>query len=237
MRQVQPVRRLEVEEPLVEQVQPGRRPLVQPPPPQPALEAATPQVGSLAFYRWVQATQAPLPRSIFRERSHWHLMVALRALADAGHDFDIEGSCFDLESEKPKAPQCSRCLATFAMAKLHAVAKEAAPCVAVATRLSTPLVIPQRLRPQRDYRVCGYHAHASHQLGHFRGRVWCYACASTFAVTSSRLPKAIVDACNERNVEDTSRRNLAFLVAGGLPPAWRAGGWARGSDFGLVGFA
>ena len=54
-----------------------------------------------------------------------------------------------------------------------------------------------------------------------------------------KLPilKAIVDACNERNVEDTSRRNLAFLVAGGLPPAWRAGGWARGSDFGLVGFA
>ena len=185
----------------------------------------------------MQSANGPLPRGVFKSQSHWHLMVALRALANAGHSFSIEGTGFDLESAKTRAPQCLGCLATFAMAKIHAVAKAASPCIAVTVRLDTPLVVPQRLRPLRDYRLCGYNAHASHQLGHFRGRVWCFACASTFAVTSSRLPKAIVDACDERNVEDTARRNVAFLVAGDLPPAWRAVGCPKGSDFGLVGFA
>ena len=163
-------------------------------------------------------------------------MVALRSLTAAGHSFVVQGTCFDLDSVKPRAPQCSLCLQFFAVKSIHATAKLGNVCRAVSCRLTVPLVCPQRLRPSREYQVCGYKAHALHQLGHFRGRVWCYACASTFAVTSSRLPKAIVDACSERSVEDTARRNLAFLVAGGLPPSWRDEGWPKGTDFGLVGF-
>ena len=109
--------------------------------------------------------------------------------------------------------------------------------MAGAFTLPVPLVGPRRLRPSRDYQVCGYKAHGSHQLGHFRGRVWCYACASSFAVTSARLPEAILGACAERIEEDTARRNLAFLVAGGLPSSWREEGWPKGADFGFVGFA
>ena len=155
----------------------------------------------------------------------------------AGHRFVVQGTCFDLlASSKPRAPQCTLCLRHFAVANVHAAAKQGSACVAVSQALPVPLVVPQRLRPSRDYQVCGYMAHGSHQLGHFRGRVWCYACASSFAVTSARLPKAILGTCAELIEEDTARRNLAFLVAGGLPPSWRDEGWPRGTDFGLLGF-
>ena len=164
-------------------------------------------------------------------------MIALRAMTVAGHRFEVRGTCFDLlGSEKPRAPQCTSCLQHFAVNRIHATAKQGAGCEAVSCTLPVPLVVPQRLRPSRDYQVCGYKAHGSHQLGHFRGRVWCYACASSFAVTSARLPKAILGACAERIEEDTARRNLAFLVAGGLPPSWREEGWPKGADFGLIGF-
>jgi hypothetical protein len=198
---------------------------------------APPEVGTPAFFAWLSTCTGPLPRSIFSSQAQWHRMVAYRALIASGHAFDIEGSCFDLRpSASQKAPQCTRCFSTFAVAKIHVLAKDAVQCAGLAVSLATPLVVPQRLRPSRDYQLFGSYVHASHQLGHFRGRVWCYACASTFAVTSSRLPKALREACNERNVEQTALRNLAFLAAGELPPAWRAGGWPKGSDFGLLGF-
>ena len=203
----------------------------------PAAVGPAPQVGTPSFYRWLLASQELLPRDIFDSQSHWHRMVALRRLNAAGHKFVLQGTCFDLGSDKPRAPQCSNCLQVFAVKSIHVTAKQGMVCQAVCCKLSVPLVGPQRLRPSRDYQVCGYKAHGSHQLGHFRGRVWCYACASSFAVTSARLPEAIQGTCSERIVEDTARRNLAFLVAGGLPPSWRDGGWPKGTDFGLIGFS
>jgi len=197
-----------------------------------------PVVGTPAFYRWLLSSQEPLPRGMFNSQGHWHLMIALRAMTAAGHRFVVQGSCFDLLGcDKPGAPQCILCLRHFAVASIHATAKRGMACEPVSLTLPVPLVGPQRLRPSRDYQVCGYKAHGSHQLGHFRGRVWCYACASSFAVTSARVPKAILGACAERIEEDTARRNLAFLVAGGLPPSWREEGWPKGADFGVVGFA
>ncbi len=74
--------------------------------------------------------------------------------------------------------------------------------------------------------------HETHTLGHFRGSVVYCLCVH---VRADR-PKAILGACPGHMAEDTARRNLAFLVAGGLPSAWRAAGWPKGSDFGLLGF-
>ncbi len=52
----------------------------------------------------------------------------------------------------------------------------------------------------------------------------------------ARLRNAMLGACPEHIAEDTARRNLAVLVAGGPPSAWRDAGWYKGSDFGLLGF-
>ena len=156
-------------------------------------------------------------------------MIALRAMTAAGHRFVVQGSCFDLLGcDKPRAPQCTLCLRHFAVASIHATAKRGMACEPVSLTLPVPLVGPQRLRPSRDHQVCGYKAHGSHQLGHFRGRVWCYACASSFAVTSARLPKAILGTCAERIEEDTARRNLVFWWREAYPPLGGRRGGRRG---------
>ena len=111
-----------------------------------------PPVGTPSFYRWLFASQEPLPRGIFDSQSHWHLMVALRSLTAAGHSFVVQGTCFDLDSVKPRAPQCSLCLQFFAVKSIHATAKLGNVCRAVSCRLTVPLVCPQRLRPSREYR-------------------------------------------------------------------------------------
>ena len=64
-----------------------------------------------------------LPRSSFANQAQWHMAVAHRALLSKEYSFTSRGSCFGLECQKPGAPQCERCFATFAISKVHSLAK------------------------------------------------------------------------------------------------------------------
>ena len=122
------------------------------------------------------------------------------------------------------------------MSNLHSLAKAADECVLVAVQLAPLGGVPLRLRPGRDYHLAGVTLDGSHTLGHFRGRVWCYSCACTFAITGLRVPKPLHVACAGHVSEDTALRNLACLANGELPTSWRTAGWPKGPDFGLLGF-
>ncbi len=78
-------------------------------------------------------------------------------------------------------------------------------------------VQPQRLLPRRVYKLGAFSACESHTLGQFRGRLWCYSCAATMAVTSPVAP-VLRKVCPDRVVEGTAKRNLEWFTQGELPP-------------------
>jgi hypothetical protein len=178
-----------------------------------------------------------LPRAGFATQAAWHLEVARRALRAKGHRFAEEGSgsVFDPTALKPAAPQCELCLVVFPKARIHTLAKTGGVCVPVACTVGTPLTKPQRLVPRRVLLIGTSEVHDTHSLGHYRGRLWCFGCAATMAVTS-RVTTALVRTCPER-CEDTARRNLLKLAEGELPKAWQAAGWPKGPCFRLLGFS
>ena len=180
--------------------------------------------------------QQTLSRTAFPTQAAWHLEVARRALRASGHSFQEagSGSLFDATASQPKAPQCDLCLQGFPKARIHALAKAGVACVPVACTVGVPLVKPQRLVPRRVLRLGTTEVHETHSLGHYRGRLWCFGCAATMAVTS-RVTTAMGKACPER-CEDTARRNVEKLALGELPAAWRAAGWPKGPSFRLLGF-
>ena len=83
----------------------------------------------------------------------------------------------------------------------------------------------------------GVQLHGTHLLGHFSGRVWCYTCVCSFAVTGPRVPPSLLGPCTGHMTEDTAKRNVHCLAKGELPAAWRAGGWPLGPEAGLLHFA
>ena len=177
-----------------------------------------------------------LLRSSFANQAQWHMTVAHRALVAKGHVFTMRGSCFDLECQKPRAPQCEQCFATFPISKVHALAKAEGECHAVATVARPPLVQPQRLLPKQVDRLGTFCVHESHLLGQYRGRLWCFACAATMAVTSPVAP-ALRRECPDKVVE-TAKRNLGWLAKGELPPGWRSvADWPKWPEFALRHFA
>ena len=155
----------------------------------------------------------------------------------SGHRFEEagSGSVFDPAASQPKAPQCELCLVVFPKARIHALAKGGAVCKPVACTVEVPLAKPQKLVPRRMLELGTSEVHESHSLGHYRGRLWCYGCAATMAVTS-RVTTAMGRKCPER-CEDTARRNVEKLAQGELPTAWQAAGWPKGPCFRLLGFS
>jgi hypothetical protein len=197
-----------------------------------------PALGSNAFLGWVVALDGPLPRHVFDSQSQWHLMVAYRSLVAQGHRFLTAGTCFDLSHKaKPKAPQCTSCFRHFAVSKVQSIAKLGTDCISASIVLVPPAVAPQRLVPSRSYPFGGVQLHGTHLLGHFSGRVWCYTCACSFAVTGPRVPPSLLGPCTGHMTEDTAKRNVHCLAKGELPAAWRAGGWPLGPEAGLLHFA
>ena len=91
--------------------------------------------------------------------------------------------------------------------------------------------------PNQVYRLGTFCVHESHLLGQYRGRLRCYACAATMAVTSPVAP-SLNKACPDKVVEGTAKRNLGWLAKGELPPGWRSvADWPKRPEFALRHFA
>jgi hypothetical protein len=172
-----------------------------------------------------------LSRVDFPSQAAWHLEVARQALVGQGHVFGEPGSIFDPAAERPKAPQCDRCLLVFPKSRVHALSKTGEQCMPVAV-CEQALAKPQRLMPQGVLRLGALTLDESHSLGHYRGRVWCFSCAATMAVTA-RVTTALLSPCLGR-CEVTARRNVERLAEGELPKAWQAAGWPKGAGFRLL---
>ncbi len=165
-------------------------------------------------------------------QAQWHMTVAHRALVAKGRVFTVRGSCFDIECQKPRAPQCEQRFKAFPISKVHALAKAEGECHAVGMVVRPPLVQPQRLLPKQVYRLGTFCVHESHLLGQYRGRR-CFACAAPMAVTSP-VAHALRRACPDKVVEGTAKRNLGWLAKGELPPGCRkVTDWPKGPEFAL----
>ncbi len=118
------------------------------------------------------------------------MMVAYRGLLAKGHTFQVKGTCLDLSCAKPRAPQCGRCFATFAVSRVHALSRARAEgtCRPVAVVALPPPTCRQGLWPQRECCLGSGILHGSHLLSHFCGLLWCSRCAAGMAVTSRILP-------------------------------------------------
>ncbi len=107
-----------------------------------------------------------------------------------------------------------------AVAGLRAEASGPDTCHPVVVDLPS-LAKPQRLVQGGDLLLGGVPSQCTHNLVHFRGRMWCSNCAASFAVTSW-VPQSFRSSCLGHVAEDTARRNFTKLEAGLLLTGWAA---------------
>ncbi len=86
-----------------------------------------------------------------------------------GHS--AQGSCF-VEWRKPRTPKFVRCFTTFAIRKVHSLAKAEGSCLAWAEVAQPPFVQPKRLLPRRLCRLAAFSVHESQTLGQFPVKLW-----------------------------------------------------------------
>ncbi len=129
--------------------------------------AASIEVAQTAPLEEIDLSTALLLRGSFDPQAHWHTAVAHTALVAKGHACIVQGSCFDPGCRNPRAPQCERCSTTFAISKVHALAKSEGSCLPVAGVAQPPLVQPQRLLTRCVYRLGVFPCTSLTRLGNF----------------------------------------------------------------------